>query len=247
VVLSAVRNSLKLINIRIEEARIVVLGAGSAGVSSAGLLMKAGAKDVIVLDKEGILGDSYPNMNSAQTDIAEKTNPRRVKGGLDAAIDGADILIGLSRSGIVSKEHIGMMGKSPVVMALAQPEPEIRSEDARAAGAYIYASGKVEDSNTILNVHAFPGIVRGALDVRARKVTDAMLMAAADALANMVDRRNLSVDHICPRFFGSETTPRIAEAVGQAAIADGVAALFVEKGKIYNDTWERLYGDIEHI
>jgi malate dehydrogenase (oxaloacetate-decarboxylating) len=247
VVLSAVKNSLKLINIRIEEARIVVLGAGSAGISSADLLIKSGAKDVIVLDKDGILADSNPNMNSAQADLAKRTNPRRVAGGLDSAIENADILIGLSRGGIVSKEHIKMMGKSPVVMALAQPEPEILSADARAAGAFIYASGRVEDSNTILNVHAFPGIVRGALDVRARKVTDSMLMAASDALANMLDIRHLSADHICPRFFGSETTPRIAEAVGQAAIEEGIAALSVERGKIYNDTWERLYGDIEHI
>ncbi|MDR3332535.1 MAG: NAD-dependent malic enzyme [Synergistaceae bacterium] len=247
IILSAVKNSLKLINITIEEARIVILGAGSAGIAATELLLVAGAKDVIVLDKSGILGPSNQAMDPIQAALSEKTNPRGVKGGLDEAMEGADILVGLSQSGIVSKEHIKRMNKHPVVLALALPEPEISYDEAHEAGAYIYASGRIEDSNTILNVHAFPGLVRGAFDVRARKLTNSMLIAASDALSNMVDRRRLSPDHICPRFFGSETTPRIAEAVGQAAIKDGVALLAAPEGKIYSDTWNRLYGDIEHI
>lgn len=116
------------------------------------------------------------------------------------------------------------------------------------AGAFIYASGNIKDPNSLLNLHVFPGIVRGAFDVRARKLTDSMLIAAADALSNIVDRRYLSPAHICPRFFGSETTPRIAEAVGRAAIKEGVALLSdVPEGEIYQNTWQRLFGDMEHI
>jgi malate dehydrogenase (oxaloacetate-decarboxylating) len=247
IILSAVKNALKLINLTIGEARTVVLGAGAAGIAAADLLLKSGARDIIVLNEHGILGPSNPSMDPVQSDLSKRTNPRGVKGDLDSAIDGADILIGLSRSGIVSKEHIGKMNKHPVILALALPDPEISSKDAAEAGAYLYASGRPEDTNTLLNIHAFPGIVRGALDVRARKLTDSMLVAAADALAGTVDRRHLSTDHICPRFLGNEATPRIAEAVGQAAIKDGLALLRVPEGKIYSDTWERLFGEMEHI
>jgi malate dehydrogenase (oxaloacetate-decarboxylating) len=247
IILSAVKNSLKLLDITIEEARIVVMGAGAAGIASTDLLLKAGAIDIVTLNADGILCGSNPNMDPIQRALAERTNPRRLEGGLDAAISGADILIGLSRGNTVSGDQIRMMNKKPVVLALAFPEPEISAEEARAAGAYIYASGFTENPNAMLNVHAFPGIVRGAFDVRAKKLTDPMLLAAADALANMVDRRHLAPDRICPQFFGSETTPRIAEAVGQAAIRDGVASLEPPEGKIYQDTWYRLFGDIEHL
>lgn len=247
IILSAVRNSLKLLGKPIEEAKIVVLGAGSAGIASAELLLVAGAKDLTILSIDGILGPSNTNMDPIQKDISERTNPRGLSGGLEEAIEGADILVGLSRGGIVSKEHIMKMGEKPVVLALALPEPEISSAEAVEGGAYIYASGKMEDSNTMLNIHAFPGLIRGALDVRAKKLTNSMFLAASEALANMVDKRYLSPERICPRFFGSETTPRIAEAVGQAAIGDRVALLPVPEGKIYEETWKRLFGDLGHI
>ncbi|MDR1472351.1 MAG: NAD-dependent malic enzyme [Synergistaceae bacterium] len=247
IILSAVRNSLKLLDITIEEARIVVMGAGAAGIAATELLLTAGACDIVTLNVDGILRDSNPNMDPIQSDLAMRTNPRNLSGGLDQAIEGADILVGLSRGNTVSQEQIRRMNKKPVVLALAFPEPEIAAADAKEAGAYIYASGIVENPNAMLNIHAFPGIVRGAFDVRAKKLTDSMLLAAADALANMVDRRHLSPDRICPQFFGSETTPRIAEAVGQAAIRDGVASLSPPGGKIYQETWYRLFGDIEHI
>ena len=247
IIFAAVRNSLKLLNISIEEAKIVVQGAGASGIASAELLLLAGAKNLIVLGENGILGPSNPNMDPIQANLAGRTNPRGLVGELDQAIAGADIFIGLSRGGTVSQAQIEKMNRKPVVLALALPEPEISFEEARKGGAYIYASGRMEDSNTMLNFHAFPGMVRGALDVRAKKLTDSMLLAASDALANMVDRRHLSPDHICPRFFGSETTPRIAEAVGQAAINDRVAMLPIPEGQIYEETWRRLFGEIEHI
>jgi malate dehydrogenase (oxaloacetate-decarboxylating) len=247
IILSAVKNSLKLLDISLAESRIVVMGAGAAGIASTELLLKAGAHDIIILDERGILGPSHPGMDSVQAGLAPLTNPRGIEGGLDEAIAGADILVGLSRGKTVSKDHIRKMNKKPVVLALAIPDSEISHEDAIEAGAYIYASGNVHDKNAMLNLHAFPGMVRGALDVRAKKLTDSMLLAASEALANMIDRRNLTPDHIFPKFFGSETSPRIAEAVGQAAINDGVAFLPMSEGKIYQDTWYRLFGDIEHI
>lgn len=248
IVLSAVKNSLTLLEKTIGEARIAVLGAGTAGIASAELLIEAGARDIVVLNSEGILGPSNTSMDSVQSALAKKTNPRGIAGSVAEAIEGADILLGLSRSGTVRQEHIKKMGEKPVVLALALPDPEITLQDAMEAGAFIYASGNIKDPNSLLNLHAFPGIVRGAFDVRARKLTDSMLIAAADALSNIVDRRHLSPAHICPRFFGSETTPRIAEAVGRAAIKEGVALLGdVPEGEIYQNTWQRLFGDMEHI
>lgn len=247
IILSAVRNSLKLKGKTIDQAKIVIIGAGAAGIAATELLLKAGAKNIIVRDKDGILGPGHPHMDPIQAALAPKTNPEGLKGGLDEAVVGADVLVGLSKGGVINQDHIKKMAERPVVLALALPEPEIDIEPALQAGAFVYASGRMKHPNTLLNIHAFPGIVRGALDVRATKLTDSMLLAAAEALSNMVDRRHLAPDHICPRFFGSETTPRIAEAVGQAAIRDGVALRHIEVGEIYEKTWHRLFGDIAHI
>jgi malate dehydrogenase (oxaloacetate-decarboxylating) len=247
IILSSVKNSLKLLDIHLAESHIVVMGAGAAGIAAAELLLTAGANDIIVLNEHGILGPSNQKMDPVQANLGTRTNPRKITGGLGEAIAGADILVGLSRGNTVTKGQIRLMNKKPVILALSLPEPEISREDAIAAGAYIYASGNVQAPNAMLNLHAFPGIVRGAFEVRARKLTDSMLLAASDALANMIDRRNLAPEHICPKFFGSETAPRIAEAVGQAAIRDGVAFLSVPEGQIYQDTWYRLFGEMEHI
>lgn len=243
IVLAAVRNSLRLLSITLAEAKIVIVGAGAAGMASAELLLTAGAKDLIVLDESGILCDKAPHMDPLQADLAARTDPRGVTGGIDEAIAGADIVIGLSKAGAIKPEHIKKMNRKPVVLALALPEPEITCAEATEAGAFIYASGLLEDSNTMLNIHAFPGLIRGTLAVCATRITDEMLIAGADALANMIDRRHLTPDHICPRFFGSETTPRVAEAVGQAAIASKAAQIEVPSGFIYEDTWYRLFGE----
>ncbi|MDR1965527.1 MAG: NAD-dependent malic enzyme [Synergistaceae bacterium] len=247
ITLAAVKNSLKLLDIGIAESKIVVMGAGTSGLASVELLLAKGAADVTVLNERGILGPPDANMDPVQADLAARTNPRKLSGGLDEALCGADILVGLSGGGAVTGEQIRKMNKKPVILALSLPDPEISRSDALEAGAYIYASGDVREPNAMLNIHAFPGIVRGALDVRARKLTDSMLLAAAEALANMTDRRNLTPENIFPRFFGNEATPRIAEAVGQAAIRDGVALIAAPEGKIYQDTWQRLFGEIEHI
>lgn len=240
VVLSAVKNSLTILEKPISDAKIVVLGTGNAGIATTELLLAAGARDVIVVGPGGIIDGSGDDI---VREIAARTDPRGVRGGLDEAIAGADLLIGLSNGVKVTKDQIRKMSHKPVILSLALPEPEISSAEAREAGAFIYASGLMDDVNTVLNVQAFPGLVRGALDIRAKRITPSMLLAAADALANMVDRRHLSPDRICPRFFGGERTPRIAEAVAQAAMNDGVAAVTVTNGTVYENTWHRLFGD----
>ncbi|MDR1580106.1 MAG: NAD-dependent malic enzyme [Synergistaceae bacterium] len=246
-ILAAIKNSVKLLGISMAEARIVVIGAGVAGLAAADLLLRDGASDLVILDERGILGHARADLNVFQSELAARTNPREVEGGLNEALSGADILVGLSRGNIITKDHIKRMNRKPVVLALSLPEPEISREDATHAGAFIYASGNTEESNALLNIHAFPGIVRGALDVRAKRVSDLMLLAASDALAAIIDRRNLTPDHIYPKFFGSETSPRIAEAVAQAATNEGIAYVPMPEGKVFENTWYRLFGAIEHI
>jgi malate dehydrogenase (oxaloacetate-decarboxylating) len=246
-ILAAVKNSVKLLGISMAEARIAVVGAGMAGLAAADLLLRDGARDLVILDEEGILNPSHADMNVFQSELAARTNPRGIEGGLEEALSGADILVGLSRGNAVTKDHIRRMNRKPVVLALSLPEPEINREDASRAGAFIYASGNTEYPNALLNIHAFPGIVRGALDVRAKRISDSMLIAASDALAAIIDRRNLAPDRIYPKFFGSETSPRIAEAVAQAAINEGIAYIPAPEGKVFENTWYRLFGAIEHI
>ena len=248
IVLSALKNVLKLTGAGITDTKIVILGAGAAGIATAELLLLAGARNIIVLNKEGILSDSNPAMDVVQSELAAKINPEGIRGGLSEAVAGANVLVGLSRGNIVSGEHIKRMAAKSAVFALALPEPEISKEEAVAAGAYIYTSGIVKDNNNpMLNLHAFPGMVRGAFDVRARKLTDNMLLAAADALSGVIDERRLTSTRILPGFFGQETTPRIAEAVAQAAIKDNAASLNIAPGKVYTDAWNRLYSSIAHI
>jgi malate dehydrogenase (oxaloacetate-decarboxylating) len=246
-ILATIKNSVKLLGISMAEARIAVVGAGVAGLSAADLLLRDGAHDLVILDEKGILEPSRADMNVFQSALAARTNPRGIEGGLNEALSGADILVGISRGNTITKDHIRRMNRKPVVLALSLPEPEISREDAKQAGAFIYASGNTEGANALLNIHAFPGIVRGALDVRARRISDSMLLAASDALAAIIDRRNLTPDHIYPKFFGSETSPRIAEAVAQAAINEGIAYIPLPEGKVFENTWCRLFGAIEHI
>lgn len=246
-ILAAVKNSAKLLGIGIAEARIAIAGAGVAGLGTADLLLRDGAGDLVIVDEIGILGNARSDLNEFQSELAARTNPRGIEGGLNEALSGADILIGLSRGNTVTRDHIRRMNRKPVVLALSLPEPEISREDAVRAGAFIYASGNAEEPNALLNIHAFPGIVRGAMDVRAKRVSGSMLLAASDALAAIIDRRNLTPDHIYPKFFGSETSPRIAEAVAQAAINEGIAYVPMPEGKVFENTWYRLFGAIEHI
>jgi len=243
IVLAGIYNALEVQGRKLEDMRIVINGAGSAGIATAELLLKAGAKDIVVLNSAGILGEDNPRMNHIQEELAEITNPGKITGGLDKAMEGANIFVGLSKGGVLPPENIRLMSGDPVILAMALPEPEILPEEAIAAGAAIVATGGTGYQNAMPNSISTPGIMRGLLDVRATVLNHTMLLAAARALADVVDRRRLGPGKIIPDIFCDETAPRVAEAVGQAAIAEGFATKEVPKGEIYNNLWQNLYGE----
>ena len=217
VVLSAALiNALKVVKKDISTARIVINGAGSAGVAIAEFLLLSGAGDLVVCDKAGVIGDS-DEFNPVQRELSRRTNPRGVRGKLsDAAID-ADVFIGVSVAGALSEADVRSMARDAVVFAMANPVPEIDPSAAKRAGARVVATGRSDHPNQINNVLAFPGIFRGALDARAKDITDDMQLAAARAIAGLVSDEELSEDYILPRAFDPRIAPAVARAVAAAA------------------------------
>ena len=222
VLAAALKNALKVVKKDISTARLVINGAGSAGIAIAEFLLLLGAKDLIVCDKAGIIED-VDAFNAAQCNLAKRTNPRDVKGTLVQALKGADAVIGVSAKDAISKDMVRSMSKDAIVFAMANPAPEIMPEDALQAGARIVATGRSDFQNQINNVLAFPGIFRGALDARATDVNVDMQIAAYEALANLID--NPDETHIIPEPFDKRVVPSIAKAVKEAAIKTGVAKL----------------------
>jgi len=243
IVLAGIHNALEVQDRKLRDMKIVINGAGSAGIATAELLLKAGAENIVVLNSSGILNEDNPRMNHVQKELAEKTNPEKRSGGLEKAIEGANIFIGLSKGGVFPAELIKLMSGDPVILAMALPDPEILPEEAIAAGAAIVATGGPGFQNAMPNTLSSPGIMRGLLDVRATVLNHNMLLEAARALADVVDRRRLGPGKIMPDIFCDEAAPRVAEAVGQAAIAEGFATREVPKGEIYNNLWQSLYGE----
>lgn len=222
VLAAALKNALKVVKKDISTARLVVNGAGSAGIAITEFLLSSGAKDVVVCDRLGILQDDE-RFNSAQRELAKKTNPRKVDGTLKDAIKGADAFIGVSAKNVLSQDMVRTMAKDAIVFAMANPDPEIMPDLALEAGARIVATGRSDFDNQINNVLAFPGIFRGALDARASDINDAMKIAASDALANLVEHPDET--HIVPEPFDKRVVPAVAAAVKQAAINSGVARI----------------------
>ncbi len=217
VVLSAALiNALKVVKKDISTARIVINGAGSAGVAIAEFLLLSGAGDLVVCDKAGVIGDS-DEFNPVQRELSRRTNPRGVKGKLSDATTGADVFIGVSVAGALSEADVRSMAKDAVVFAMANPVPEIDPSAAKRAGARVVATGRSDHPNQINNVLAFPGIFRGALDARAKDITDDMQLAAARAIAGLVSDEELSEDYILPRAFDPRIAPAVARAVAAAA------------------------------
>ncbi|MDD4364979.1 MAG: NAD-dependent malic enzyme [Synergistales bacterium] len=243
VVCAALFNALTVTKLPAEQTRIVVCGAGATGIAVTHLLLKAGFGDIVVLNSSGILGEGNPRMDNIQQEAASETNPRKVRGGLAEAVKGAHVFIGLARGGILSADLVRTMAPSPILFPMALPEPEISPEEAIAAGAAVIGTGLYDYDNVLQSLQAFPGIMRGVLDVQATMVSDGMLLAASRALAAAVDRRRLAARYIVPELFSDEVTPRIAEAVAQAAIEEGHARLTVSPGHVYDKTWQRLYGN----
>ena len=212
VVLAGIINGLKVVGKEKEDCRVVVNGAGSAGIAITKLLLRYGFKHVMMCDREGIIGKDYPGLNWMQKQITEVTNLENRTGSLADALVGADIFVGVSAPNIVSAEMVSSMNRDAIIFAMANPTPEIMPDVAKAAGAKVVGTGRSDFPNQVNNVVAFPGIFKGALEGRATQITEEMKLAAANALANLVDSEQLSEDFILPEAFD----PRVAQVVSQA-------------------------------
>lgn len=212
VVLAGIINGLKVVGKEKEDCRVVVNGAGSAGIAITKLLLRYGFKHVMMCDREGIIGKDYPGLNWMQKQMTEVTNLENRTGFLADALVGADIFVGVSAPNIVSAEMVSSMNRDAIIFAMANPTPEIMPDVAKAAGAKVVGTGRSDFPNQVNNVIAFPGIFKGALEGRATQITEEMKLAAANALANLVDSEQLSADFILPEAFD----PRVAQVVSQA-------------------------------
>lgn len=217
VVSAGILNALRLVNKELGSARFVINGAGSAGISIATLLMEIGARDIIMVDRSGILCEGETWMNPAQAAMAEKTNREHLRGTLADAMRGRDVFIGVSAPDIVSAEMVASMNDDAIVFAMANPVPEIMPEEAKKGGARVVATGRSDFPNQINNVLVFPGIFRGALDARADDISEEMKIAAARAIAAIVRDDELSEDYIIPDAFNKAVVQAVAEAVKEAA------------------------------
>ena len=223
VTVAAMLNALRLVGKEIGEVKAVVNGAGAAGTACTKLLMALGLKNVVVCDKMGALVPGLPGMTDAQAQLAEVTNPQRQSGALADVIKGADVFMGFSAPGVLTGDMVRTMAQDPVIFACANPTPEIFPEEALAAGARVVGTGRSDYPNQINNVLVFPGIFRGALDVRARDINDAMKVAAAKAIASLIPDSELREDNIIPSAFDPRVAQAVAAAVAQAARDTGVA------------------------
>jgi malate dehydrogenase (oxaloacetate-decarboxylating) len=222
VTLAALVNALKVVGKKLDEVTIVTTGVGAAGVATTDVLLHAGATNVIGCDHEGAVYRGRPGLTEVKAAYAERTNPENVRGTADEVLAGADVYIGLSAPGAVSPEGVRTMARDAIVFAMANPTPEVMPE-AIADAVAVVATGRSDYPNQINNVLAFPGVFRGALDVRATDITQAMNVAASHALATVIGDAELSPEYIVPSVFNRDVTPAVAAAVASAAETDGVA------------------------
>lgn len=225
VVLAAVINALKVVSKQMDHVKIVINGAGSAGIAIGKLLLKAGAQHITLVSLEGIVCEGEAWMNEAQIEVSKKTNREHVRGTLKEAIHQADIFIGVSAPNVLTKEFVQMMNEKAIVFAMANPIPEIFPEDALEAGAAVVGTGRSDYANQVNNVLAFPGIFRGALDVRATDITEEMKLAAAYGIANIITDEERNANYVIPNPLDKRVVPSVAEAVAKAAIDSGVAQI----------------------
>ena len=226
ITLAGLRNALKVVGKKLEDVRIVINGAGAAAVAITKLLLSAGAKDITLCDRKGAIYEGRTEgMNWVKEELSKATNPGRKSGALADMLAGADVFIGVSAPNSVTPEMVKTMNKDAIVFACANPTPEIFPDDAKAGGAAVVSTGRSDYPNQINNVLAFPGIFRGALDVRASDINDAMKIAAAHALAGLIADSELSPDYIIPAAFDPRVKDAVAEAVRQAAKISGVARI----------------------
>ena len=225
VTVAAMMNALKLTKKDINEIEVVINGSGAAGIAVTKLLMSMGLKKVILCDTKGAIYEGRDNLNSEKVEMAKISNLQKKKGLLKDVMVGADVFIGLSAPGTVTAEMVKTMAKDPIIFAMANPTPEIMPDLAKAAGASVVGTGRSDFANQINNVLAFPGIFRGALDVRASDINDEMKIAAAKAIASLVSDSELSAEYVIPAPFDPRVGKIVAEEVAKAARATGVARI----------------------
>jgi malate dehydrogenase (oxaloacetate-decarboxylating) len=225
VTLAAMINALKIVKKDINDISVVVNGSGAAGIAITKLLMSMGLKKVILCDTKGAIYEGRDNLNAEKAEMAKISNLQKIKGSLKDVLVGADVFIGVSAANMVTKEMVKNMAKDPIIFAMANPTPEIMPDDAKEAGAKVIGTGRSDFANQINNVLAFPGIFRGALDVRASDINDEMKIAAAKAIASLVSDEELNPDFVIPAPFDPRVGPTVAEAVREAARKSGVARI----------------------
>jgi malate dehydrogenase (oxaloacetate-decarboxylating) len=223
VVLAGIINSLKVVDKKLENIKVVVNGAGAAGTAIAKLLLSSGVKNLIACDKVGILYRGMEKIDDAKDALAEITNPDNIKGSLVDALVDADVFVGVSAPGILKPEMVKSMSRDAIIFAMANPTPEIMPDEAKAAGAKVIGTGRSDFPNQINNVLAFPGIFRGALDVRAKEINEEMKLAAAYAIAGYIKDEDLNENNVIPSALDKNVATKVAEAIANAARESGVA------------------------
>ena len=221
---AALKNALKVVGKKIDEVKIIINGAGAAGTAIGRLFIRSGAKNVIFVDRTGAITKNNPGVTAEHALLAEESNPKGEGGSLSDVISGADVFVGVSRAGLLTQEMVRKMNKGAIIFAMANPVPEIMPDEAIAAGAAVVGTGRSDYPNQINNLLAFPGIFRGALDVRAREINEEMKIAASNALASLVGDE-LSADHILPSPLDERAAGAVAAAVSEAARKTGAARI----------------------
>lgn len=230
-------NALKLVNKKMSEIRVVANGAGAAGIAIIKLLYRYGVRDIIMCDSKGAIYDGRPfGMNNVKSEVAKYTNINKISGSLGEVIKGADVFIGVSVEGALTKEMVASMNVDPIIFAMANPNPEIMPEEAKSVGAKVVGTGRSDFPNQVNNVLAFPGIFRGALDVRATNINEQMKMAAVEAIAGLVSEKDLSPEYVIPAPFDPRVAPAVASAVAKAAMETGVARVHVDPKDVAEKT-----------
>ncbi|NDK00718.1 malate dehydrogenase [Bacillus subtilis subsp. subtilis] len=230
-------NALKLSGKSMSSIKVVANGAGAAGIAIIKLLHHYGVRDIVMCDSKGAIYEGRPNgMNDVKNEVAKFTNQDRKDGSLKDVIVDADVFIGVSVAGALTKEMVQSMAKDPIIFAMANPNPEIMPEDAREAGASVVGTGRSDFPNQVNNVLAFPGIFRGALDVRATHINEEMKIAAVEAIASLVSEDELSADYVIPAPFDKRVAPAVAKAVAKAAMETGVARITVDPEEVAEKT-----------
>ncbi|MEQ6377789.1 malic enzyme-like NAD(P)-binding protein [Bacillaceae bacterium S4-13-58] len=237
VTVAGLLNALKIVGKSFSDIRVVANGAGAAGIAIIKLLYFFGVRDMIMCDSKGAIyeGRSY-GMNDVKDQVAKMTNKDKIEGNLSDILKGADVFIGVSVGGLLTKEMVASMNEDPIIFAMANPDPEIMPDDAKEAGAKVIGTGRSDFPNQVNNVLAFPGIFRGALDVRATRINERMKIAAVEAIASLISEDELNPDYVIPAPFDARVAPAVAASVAKAAMESGVARLQVDPEEIAEKT-----------